>query len=1499
MGYEKRQFLYGMDFDTEERLIEQGFTRKNVNIRVGSSSTSGVFAAENIEGNVFIPNVELPTGDNEVIGSYQFKQKNLVYYFVYNSDGNHGIYEYNHVESKIKTVMIAEVLNFNPDYLITGINVVEFDIDNYFLYWTDNFNSPRKININKAKDNLYVTPITEDVIDAIKYPPLFPPTASYINDDSFSNNYLADQIWQFKATYVYDDSEVSAYSPISIQVLPNSSCLSDSQGNTIKIIIPKGGNLVERVKIAGRLGNLEDFKLLEDKKVSEYEIDANGDYVFYFRNDGIYNSVPLVESNKLFDNLPQLAKAQEYIEGNRITYANITEGFDNVDVDYDFTLDYDTVKENSKNTIKGYLRISQPRQGGDYASFQPIHNNGGSGIVYGGFNSSRYDADVGKDWKQHLPLGGFVVYLAGTDYYTITKQIIGNNGGIQSGTGNVYDSSTKSKRRKIRNEITGSYGGFYTQSRCWSDFEFNNIPDGTYILRVASNYTTQADLDSPSRDYQKTSTCINRIGFNPTLRFNRTNDQELSITVQGGQIVDRIEIVVADLSSPDLLDRNIAMSGYFVDPEDPSYAPTSIADALGKNRIEGAVLFGSDFSNLLVASCDHNGFFFEYKNGGNIEIGNVISGVNSDNDIKAYNYFDTGVPSLQSPSNGSNGTNFLGVYATTSTDITNFSRTNAVVQVQDQNGNPLKGVSIVTTKGTTGVTDSTGEASLTLYAPGNELVRTSDFIITNPSSVCDVEFNVTLLTFSEAISVTNKNDLTDPIEFQTVTATVSDISSQSRLKRGGVYEFGIVYYDRANRSGTTQVDLDKELLVPFYTEEVNGVIPPFSAPLVNWEIKSLAPSWATHYQWVRTKNTALDNYLQWYTDEVGYLDDSGNPSNSSDATILTLDITNLTSEYKSSNPDSILVYDFTVGDRVRFIKDSGFNYFNEYIDVKVLGFDAGVLKVENLSSLPDVSAGVMFEVYSPKLKEDDKLYYEIGECYEIGVFVDANNNEIRFHKGDIQDQDPLNPSSSPATGVFKSGDTYYRNRSINTQSGFYNTSIDSQLFSDFWNSKISDIGRPNIVDKDSKRVNRPTTIYYSDRFLPETNINGLNSFYDTSFETYDRKYGSIQKLYSQDKRLDCFQELKIGSIMVEEDVTFTPDGNPIISYSDKVLSKINYYKGEYGTLNPESFAENEGRRYIFDIRNGAVLRLSIDGITPISDKKLHDYFESKSNFYSAFDIIPKVLGVYDKNFDEYVISFGSVSRAEGFTPDDLALVSSQAQVVTEERNGLTYTFTIQYGANEQGVPTEFEIVRDLANGTYVITSTAGDISLDRQKILSIPPETLGFSEKTNHWTSFYTYYPEDMCRVGLDFLSFRNGQAYLHNYGDRNSFYGENSSSEVWVVFNQNPSNNKVFQALSQESTSVWEAYEIVTQNGQKTNLIVDDFRVPVGNPGDYLTSIENIHYAALWQDENTPNVSIPLLEGDSMRDVSIMVKLLNGSTEYERLFAVNMNYSLSARSNR
>ena len=48
MGYEKRQFLYGMDLDTEERLIQPGFSRKNVNVRIGSSTDNAEFTQRKI-----------------------------------------------------------------------------------------------------------------------------------------------------------------------------------------------------------------------------------------------------------------------------------------------------------------------------------------------------------------------------------------------------------------------------------------------------------------------------------------------------------------------------------------------------------------------------------------------------------------------------------------------------------------------------------------------------------------------------------------------------------------------------------------------------------------------------------------------------------------------------------------------------------------------------------------------------------------------------------------------------------------------------------------------------------------------------------------------------------------------------------------------------------------------------------------------------------------------------------------------------------------------------------------------------------------------------------------------------------------------------------------------------------------------------------------------------------------------------------------------------------
>lgn len=1493
MAIEKRQFLYGMDFDSEERFIQPGFTRKNLNVQIGTPDNGASGTATNTKGNTLIPNVELPAGDNKVIGAYWYALKDRNYIFIWNSEGNHGIYEYDNVPSQIRTVMIAPAFNFEADKLITGINVVELDEDNDLLYWASRGYEPRKINIDKAKAGAYSTPIQQEIFDAIKYPPLCPPTGEYGNDSTRAANLLKDKLWQFKARYGYDDKENSAFSPISKQILPSSLCSGGEAdfGNYIEIKVPVGGELVTHLEIAAREGNLGDFKKIIRKPVSDFTI-VGGFYIYRFYNDGNYSNVDLQESNKLFDNVPLEAGAQEYIEGNRIVYADITEGYDNVDVDAELELSFPEESNVALNTIKGSLRIVNPfSRDVKYDRYQPIYVNDSGVTVWGGFDKTGSNRPP-EQYQQILPLNGFVLYLAGTNHYAISKQIIGNNSQDQDESTGVYLQGTDIST--IRTEIEGtSAGNSFGQngdSRVWSTFQIDNVPDGTYILRVASHLTEEADLIDQS--YQKTST--NTVNVASNIGFERT------ITVSGGQILELPNTEIMDLIDPDT-GVSGSQTGYAV--ENVS-SPQSIEELLASDRItRSRVYFSGSFTgynakydqypDLLdwrnrFARTDHNGYFFIAADSAIITLdsGTKIKSGAFEDSATWYNYSDTGMPPVANPASAER----LIVLENNDPSVTSYSRDSFSLTVYDSDGNRLPGVNIIQQGGETFTSDSNGLVEGVIYADTDN--QTGAFALTTTrlfpylSNYCNATFAPLEYQYSENIGQGFRNITLTPISFQDLIASVTASISNSFLRRGGDYKHGIVYYDRGNRSGLTNTNNNLFLHIPFYTEQYNGSLPEPTTPVLGWQIKNLPPSWATHYQWVRTKDSSVNRYLQWASDSVTELDNT-----------LEIDISNIT-DFSDVYPNSLVSYDFTTGDRIRLIGYISGNRFTSYYDLSVLGFDSGtsILTIEKTNDLPNLQGGVWFEIYTPKLLEEEDLYYEIGECFEIKEVQNAAGDLVKVHAGPTQDQDPDSPSLIPATGVFTSGDSYYRERTIPLQ-GFKNFKINDASFSDFWSSKVSDIGRINIEDVDYGQIRRWSTIYYSERFQPETNINGLNSFYDTSFETYDRKYGPIRKLYSQDKRLDSYQELKVGKILIEENVIFDQFDQGNVASSEKVLSKIIYYAGEYGTLNPESFAAYNGRRYFFDIRNGVVLRLSNDGLTPISENKMIEYFESKSNFYSAFDLIPEIWGTFDVDNDQYIISFGEVSRDEGFTPDELELVSSQAETVTEIRDGLEYTFVITYSENEDGVPTVFTIIRDIENGTYVIQSNAGDISLDRQKILTIPAETLSFSELTGHWVSFWSYTPECMVRAGITFLSFKNGRTFLHGSNNLcNNFYGVRYESEVWVVFNQEPSNVKVFNALSEESDTIWEAKEIITQAGQRTYLDAEDFQDDQGQ-GLVFDAKETIHYAALWQDVNS-DVDNALIEGDDMRDKSILVKLSKDTDDFERLFAVNIEYKLSYLSN-
>ena len=345
--------------------------------------------------------------------------------------------------------------------------------------------------------------------------------------------------------------------------------------------------------------------------------------------------------------------------------------------------------------------------------------------------------------------------------------------------------------------------------------------------------------------------------------------------------------------------------------------------------------------------------------------------------------------------------------------------------------------------------------------------------------------------------------------------------------------------------------------------------------------------------------------------------------------------------------------------------------------------------------------GSYIEVYRPKVRRDkeDVFYYEFGHRY--GIY---DIGGVKYHEGQFSNQDDL---GGLATGEFRNGDVYLRHRSPN-RSELKATFVEDYNLSDYFDSNFWDKGRPNRINEQERQVDRFATIYYSEPFIPNTNINGLSTFnssglVDLPYEEYNRGYGTIQKLFAKNESLLIFQEDKVSRAVVERNILYNADGSGQLSSSNRVLSQAIPYNGEYGiSLHPESFAEYAGRIYFFDLDRGAVLRLSNDGLTPISDNFMRDYFGDKSQNIKIYDDTIKIHGVYDVKKDEYIISFGGIYR---LTPVNLCEISSLGNWTAQET---VYTNILDEDGNEtldeDGNPIFGDVTQDIIYGLGDVVS---------------------------------------------------------------------------------------------------------------------------------------------------------------------------------------------------
>ena len=324
-----KNFPLRLNQDDDVRRLEPVDMTYALNLQTSKSSGSNEGVAENIKGQTLIDNSNLPAGTNICVGTIEHQQSNNLFYFIWNSEDNHCIFYINDITKNIRLVVSSDVLNFNKNGFIVGEALQGRDSSEILLYFTDNINPPRKVNVKKALQNDY-TDVTEEIISIVKYQPSAVPTWTYTRDAKVVFNNVYNKHFVFRYRYIYDDGETSAYSATSSLTYNNEQLLSSLKDsadpyndlNNIRVTVTNGSEIVDKIEIIAREGDLGEWRIVGSIRNNS----ANDTVDFDFKNDGAYPLADPIETNKYFDNVPLQAESIALVN-SRLFLGNYIDGY--------------------------------------------------------------------------------------------------------------------------------------------------------------------------------------------------------------------------------------------------------------------------------------------------------------------------------------------------------------------------------------------------------------------------------------------------------------------------------------------------------------------------------------------------------------------------------------------------------------------------------------------------------------------------------------------------------------------------------------------------------------------------------------------------------------------------------------------------------------------------------------------------------------------------------------------------------------------------------------------------------------------------------------------------------------------------------------------------------------------------------------------------------------------------------------------------------------------
>lgn len=277
--------------------------------------------------------------------------------------------------------------------------------------------------------------------------------------------------------------------------------------------------------------------------------------------------------------------------------------------------------------------------------------------------------------------------------------------------------------------------------------------------------------------------------------------------------------------------------------------------------------------------------------------------------------------------------------------------------------------------------------------------------------------------------------------------------------------------------------------------------------------------------------------------------------------------------------------------------------------------------------------------FSPSEDVTRIILYRVDSRTDRVINSSSNPAIFETEPQDIADVDIYYEATSALAGISNGSTSAF---TIDWGNCFsFGNGVESDRIRDDFNAPIMGKGVrvSTILQEPFKEQRKKASLIFSGILNTRVGVNNTNQFIAAEKITKDLNpiYGSIQKLSARgagargDLLVLC--EDKVFKVLANKDALFNADGNANLTASTNVLGQAIPFAGEYGiSKNPESFASYGFRAYFADKARRAVLRLSADGLTVISDKGMRDFFSDHWDSYSD-----KLYAAFDERNEVYSI----------------------------------------------------------------------------------------------------------------------------------------------------------------------------------------------------------------------------------------------------------------------